>query len=86
MKKKLNSKARDYAINGKSQSQVVPKSSHSQVTVMTNSNKGPGSRLRSDLSGGERVKVVVRVRPMSAMEAGRGDQYVCDVIDEHHIQ
>src|SRR5690606_10989241 len=70
-------------------SEAVPRSSHSEVTVVTHANR-QGS-FKGDLIGlngskGERVKVVVRIRPMNAMEKKRNDDHTVEAIDENHIQ
>lgn len=75
-------------IKNRGKSLAAPKSSQSEVTVVTKSNR-QGS-FRGDIpltgSGGERVKVVVRIRPMNSMEQKRADQPTVLAVDEKHIQ
>lgn len=89
MKKKGNSShAKAFKERGKSKSEAIPSSAHSGVTVTTKANRQ--SSFKSDIpgasSGGERVKVVVRIRPMNLMEQKRQDQYTVEAIDDKHIQ
>jgi len=87
-KEKMKSPA-DFKQRGKSKSELLPKSSHSGVTVSTHANRQQS--FKTDLgmesgAGGERVKVVVRIRPMNEMELKREDQYTIEANDDKHIQ
>lgn len=66
---------------------MVPKSSQSEVTVVTNTRQQSYDTDEiGDSVGGERVKVVVRIRPMNSMELKREDQSTIQAIDDTHIQ
>lgn len=87
-KEKMKSPAA-YKQRGKSKSDMLPKSSHSGVTVSTHVNRQQSFKTDLGLdssSGGERVKVVVRIRPMNEMEQKRQDQFTVEAIDDKHIQ
>ena len=87
-KKSKKSAAKAFKEKGKSNSQIIPKSPETEVTVITNTRQK--SYETDDIPdsgvGSERVKVVVRIRPMSNLELKREDHSIINAIDEHHIQ
>lgn len=79
--RKLKKKAKSYAdVPGSSHS------NHSAVTVVTKSNRDSFySDLGAGGSSGERVKVVVRIRPMNQKESNRSDEYVVQAQDDKFV-